>query len=85
MDMRPVLAGDGGMPSLLSCSSYAEKVVGDAFFKLQAGLYEGRLAYRKFLKEYDRLAESLMDIVLRSYGGYIENAGEVPQRLDVSK
>ncbi len=85
MDMRPVLAGYGGMPSLLSCSSYAETVVGDAFLKLMSGLDEGRITYRKYLKEYDRLADRLMDIVLCSYGGYLENASEVPQGLDVSK
>lgn len=71
MDLRPVLAGVGGYPSMLSCCRKADCKIYSVFHPLFAGYVSGAAGEEEYLSGYDSISDSFYGIYLEYFEGYI--------------
>lgn len=67
LDLVPVLEGRDSMPSLLSCSRNAEKVIREDFESLHEDFVSGRISSEEYIGRYDVMADGFFDIYIEEF------------------
>ncbi len=70
MDMRHILKGERGRPSLLECSRKAERNISDQFSVLYDRYISGNIGYDDYIEGYKLISKDFMRIIENSFDTY---------------
>lgn len=74
-DLRPVLRGLGGTPSLVSCSRDCEDRICRLFLPIWSDYIQGRISGREYVRRYRSISSCFFNLYLKSFSSYIGDEG----------